>query len=310
MSLRDLREIHSRFLEPLFDEEARAWNEVLHWDYRNSIDLIRRFIDAGSLAGVVAVERGRPAGYGFYIIEEQKGLIGGLFVSPQFSHAAISGLLLDDMLPTMRSTPHIRRIEAQIMPFGASFEPALTAQKFVLYPRQFMLLSFPEQPSTAAPLSSGLLLDRWNDRAFAPGARLMRLAYCDHVDGQINDQYGSEAGAMKFLRNIVVLPGCGQFLPEASWLLRMRGEEQPVGMVLTSRVAEGVAHTTQICVLPGYQGHGLGRILMEASIRALRAHRYRALSLTVTSMNLGAIRLYQRLGFRTLKTFSAAVWRA
>jgi ribosomal protein S18 acetylase RimI-like enzyme len=81
-------------------------------------------------------------------------------------------------------------------------------------------------------------------------------------------------------------------------------------MVLTSAVAEGVGHTTQICVMPGHQGRGLGRLLMEASIQALRTMKFRTLSLTVTSANANAVRLYEDLGFRTIKSFAAGVWQA
>ena len=62
----------------LFQEEARHWRDELHWDYRPSIDLIRKFIDSRALGGYVAIENGQPAGYGFYVLEDHKGLIGGL----------------------------------------------------------------------------------------------------------------------------------------------------------------------------------------------------------------------------------------
>ena len=130
------------------------------------------------------------------------------------------------------------------------------------------------------------------------------------MDGEINDQYRTEAGGMKFLRNIVLLPGCGQFLPEASFLVRPAMSDRLVAMVLTSTVAEGVGHTTQICVMPGYQGHGIGRQLMENSIRALRERKFESLSLTVTSVNKKAVELYEHLGFKTIKTFAAGVWQA
>jgi ribosomal protein S18 acetylase RimI-like enzyme len=81
-------------------------------------------------------------------------------------------------------------------------------------------------------------------------------------------------------------------------------------MVLTSTVAEGVGHTTQICVMPGYQGHGIGRAMMESSILALKRRRYESLSLTVTSANAQAVQLYEHLGFRTIKKFAAGVWQA
>jgi ribosomal protein S18 acetylase RimI-like enzyme len=83
-----------------------------------------------------------------------------------------------------------------------------------------------------------------------------------------------------------------------------------VGMVLTSTVQAGVGHTTQVCVLPGYQGHHVGRALMEASIQALQRRRYEWLSLTVTSVNASAVQLYEHLGFKTTKKFAAGVWQA
>jgi len=244
------------------------------------------------------------------VLEDHKGLIGGLFVSPRFPQAEITQRLLSEMLTVLRATPRIERVEAQLMPFGSSLDPVLTAQHFRLHTRQFMLLSLAEAKLSNPPVLEGLRLERWNDRSFDSCARLIQLAYASHVDGEINDQYRSEAGAMKFLRNIIILPGCGEFRPEASFLARPAVGEQPIGMVLTSAVADRVGHTTQICVMPGYQGHGVGRHLMEAAIQALRSRRFQALSLTVTSGNASAVRLYENLGFRTIKTFAAGVWQA
>jgi ribosomal protein S18 acetylase RimI-like enzyme len=309
MPIVDLRQMNSRQLEPLLEEEARHWRDELHWDYRVSLELIKKFLDARSLAGCVAVENGQPAGYGFYVLEEHKGLVGGLFVSPRFPQLAISQKLLGEMLSTLRAVPRIERIEAQLMPFGCALDRVLIEQDFRLYTRQFMLLALAETQAVGAPISAGLRLERWNDHCFEPCARLIHLAYANHVDGEINDQYRSESGALKFLKNIIILPGCGRFQPEASFVLRSLASDQLVGMVLTSAVSEGVGHTTQICVMPGYQGQALGRQLMEASIQALRSRRFTALSLTVTSVNAPAVRLYDKLGFRTIKTFPAGVWR-
>jgi len=108
----------------------------------------------------------------------------------------------------------------------------------------------------------------------------------------------------------VLLPGCGQFLPEASFLARPATGDRPIAMILTSTVAEGVGHTTQVCVMPGYQGSGIGRQLMEHSIQALKKRGYKSLSLTVTTVNKRAVELYEHLGFRLVKTFAAGVWQA
>jgi ribosomal protein S18 acetylase RimI-like enzyme len=151
-------------------------------------------------------------------------------------------------------------------------------------------------------------LNRWNDRYFEACAKLIYLAYADHVDGDINDQYRSKGGALKFLKNIILLPGCGQFVPGASFVLHEPGSEEIVAAVLTSEVSSGVGHTTQLCVLPGYQGHGLGRMLMQTSADALRSMKFRELTLTVTSENSGAVKLYEALGFHVIRSFTAGVW--
>jgi ribosomal protein S18 acetylase RimI-like enzyme len=49
---------------------------------------------------------------------------------------------------------------------------------------------------------------------------------------------------------------------------------------------------------------------MQAAIDALRARGISKLSLTVTAANDPAVRLYRKLGFVPIKTFTAGVWRA
>ncbi len=280
MNIVDLRQTTVRQIEPLLEEEARHWRDELHWDYRGALELIKRFLDAHALAGCVAFEGGSAAGYSFYVLEDQKGLIGGLYVSSKFPQHSI----------------------------GRRLHPPLLDQGFRLYTRQFMLLDLQKMHEAKSNTSGGMRLTRWNDRYFEPCAKLIYLAYANHVDGEINDQYCSRGGALKFLKNIILLPGCGQFVPGASFILHEPGSDDLVAAVLTSEVSPGVGHTTQICVLPGYQGHGLGRMLMQTSAEALRSMKFGELTLTVTSDNRTAVKLYEKLRFHTIKSFTAGVW--
>jgi ribosomal protein S18 acetylase RimI-like enzyme len=317
MQIVDLRQLSSWQLEPLLAEEAQQWREELCWDYRASSELIKKFVDARSLTGSAILEDGRPIGYAFYVLEEHKGLVGGLFVSPRYSQQELSRQLLTDTLTTLSGIPKLERVEAQLIPFGYQLDSVLNEYGFRLYTRQFMIarldsvigesFDVPTGMIREGP-GSGLILERWDHRYFDPCARLIQLAYANHVDGEINDQYRSESGALRFLKNIIILPGCGQFQPEASFVLRAPHANHLVGVVLNSRVAEGVGHTTQICAMPGYQGRGLGRRLMEASLRALRVRHFATVSLTVTSGNQRAVLLYEKLGFQTVKKFAAGVW--
>jgi ribosomal protein S18 acetylase RimI-like enzyme len=212
------------------------------------------------------------------------------------------------MLFSMRALPQLSRIEAQLMPFGGPVDHPLREQGFKLYTRQFMLLDLHREPDARPGASAGMRLDRWSDRYFEPCAKLIYLSYANHVDGEINDQYRSRAGALRFLKNIILLPGCGQFVSGASFVLREPGSDELIAAVLTSEVSPGVGHTTQICVLPGYQGHGLGRMLMQTSAEALRSMKFRELTLTVTAQNHSAVQLYEKLNFTTIRTFTAGVW--
>ena len=317
MQIVDLRQLSSWQLEPLLAEEAQQWREELRWDYRASTELIKKFIDARSLTGSAIMEDGRPVGYAFYVLEDHKGLVGGLFVSPKYSQQELSRQLLTDTLTTLNGIPKLERVEAQLIPFGYQLDSVLNEYGFRLYMRQFMIarldsvigesFDVPTGLIREGP-GAGLILERWDHRYFDPCARLIQLAYANHVDGEINDQYRSESGALRFLKNIIILPGCGQFQPEASFILKAPHANHLVGVVLNSRVAEGVGHTTQICAMPGYQGRGLGRRLMEASLRALRVRHFNTVSLTVTSGNERAVLLYEKLGFQTVKKFAAGVW--
>lgn len=308
MAIVDLRQISSRQLEPLLAEESQLWRDELRWDYRPSLNLIKKFVDARSLNGCAILEGGRILGYSFYVVEDRKALIGGLHVSTQAPQELLARQLLASMVETLRAIPGIERIEAQLIPFGFSFDSTLSELGFRVYPRQFMLLELDRAKLPDTQPSSGLLLERWDDRHFSACARLIQLAYANHTDGEINDQYRSEAGALKFLKNIVILPGCGQFLAPASFVLRAPHNHELLGVALTSTVAPLTGHTTQICVMPGYQKHGLGLRLLSATIAALRERSYTALSLTVTSSNQNAVRLYERIGFATSKKFTAGVW--
>jgi ribosomal protein S18 acetylase RimI-like enzyme len=61
---------------------------------------------------------------------------------------------------------------------------------------------------------------------------------------------------------------------------------------------------TYIGVSSEQRGVGLGRKLLNAFIEASRSNGYRSVVLSVEKENLPAITLYERAGFRIIKTFS------
>lgn len=115
-------------------------------------------------------------------------------------------------------------------------------------------------------------------------------------------------GARRFLYNIVQYPGCGAFYRLASYAAFEAVSGQLCGISLASLVAPNCGHITQICVVPSVRGTGIGYELLRQSLTTLRDAGCVSASLTVTAANEDAVLLYERVGFRTIRRFSAFVW--
>ena len=101
----DLRRLSARDLEPLLQEETAAWRERLEWDFEKSADLVRRFVDLRALNGAPSSKIGEVAGYLYYVLEEDKGLIGDLYVRRAFRTAERENSLLAAGLSALMENP-------------------------------------------------------------------------------------------------------------------------------------------------------------------------------------------------------------
>jgi ribosomal protein S18 acetylase RimI-like enzyme len=308
----DLRHFSSVDLRPLMDDETRAWARLLSWDYNGSAEMILRYVDAKILPGYAAIERGRIFGYSFFVYEGSKGVVGDLFVSnggrlPDAHEVEIK--LLTHVIETLQQSPGIHRVEAQLLAHdtGSVVRPFLD-QGFQRYPRLFMVLDLRNNALKPAPPQPEIEIRRWTEADYQPAAAVITAAYRGHVDAQINDQYHTLAGSLRFLNNIVRFPGCGLFDIESSFAAVDRKARNLIGLILCSRVRGDVGHVTQVCVLPEYRGHGIGESLLAASAGSLRKRGFTMLSLTVTEANAGAVALYRRLNFDSKRVFDAFVW--
>jgi ribosomal protein S18 acetylase RimI-like enzyme len=323
----DLRHFSSADLRPLLEDEVREWSRVLSWDYAGSAEMILRYVDAKILPGYAAIERGRIVGYAFFVYEGSKGVIGDLFVASSGRlpdpHEVESRLLLH-VIETLQQSPGIHRVEAQLLVHEAGVvAKPFVEQGFQRHPRLFMVLPLADARmnnvrmndvlrndalKAAAPMDHEIEVRRWSEQDYQPAAAVITTAYRGHVDSEINDQYRTLSGSLRFLNNIVRFPGCGTFDPEGSFVAVHKRARSLVGLILCSRVRHDVGHVTQVCVLPEYRSRGLGELLIAATAANLRQRNFSLLSLTVTGANARAVTLYERLGFDTKRVFDAFVW--
>jgi ribosomal protein S18 acetylase RimI-like enzyme len=308
----DLRHFSSADLRPVLEEEVRIWSRLLSWDYAGSADMILRYVDAKILPGYAAIERGRVFGYAFFVYEGSKGVIGDLFVAngnrlptPQ----AVESRLITHVIETLQQSPGIHRIEAQLLAHdaGAVARP-FVEQGFSRHARLFMVLPLAGEADLATPLLADAEIRRWSEQDYQLAAAIITTAYRGHVDSNINDQYRSLSGSLRFLNNIVRFPGCGAFDAESSFVAIDQRSRSLIGLILCSRVRHDVGHVTQVCVLPDYRSRGIGEALLAATTHNLRRRGFSLLSLTVTEANQRAVELYLRLGFDTQRVFDAFVW--
>jgi len=66
---------------------------------------------------------------------------------------------------------------------------------------------------TLPPLPPQFEIRPWSEQEYQSAAALITAAYRGHVDSEINDQYRTLTGSLRFLNNIVRFPGCGTFDP-------------------------------------------------------------------------------------------------
>ena len=312
-SLVDLRYLRSEDLLPLLDEEVATWREDLDWDFGKSAELVVRFVDMRALSGFALVDDGEAIGYAYYVLEDHKGLIGDLYLRRGYGSIESENRLLEASLQAMTGAPQVTRIESQLMMAHAGGRRLMPFWRYVsAYERDFMMLNLEraslDAPRKRTPAANRIYLERWSDHYQESAAQLIATAYGGHVDSLINDQYRSVAGARRFLYNIVQFPGCGTFFPAASAAAFERVGGRLCGISLASMVREGCGHITQICVAPWVRGAGVGYELLRYSLSALRAAGCRKTSLTVTASNRDAIKLYEDVGFETIRKFSAHVW--
>ncbi|MBV9507502.1 MAG: GNAT family N-acetyltransferase [Acidobacteriia bacterium] len=305
----DLRRLDPRDLADLLQEEVVAWRRELDWDFEQSADLVRRFVQLRALNGSALLENGAVTGYVYYVLEENKALIGDLYVRREFRSAAREEWLLETALEPVMASENVRRVECQLMMLSQDHKEPLARRKYLrAFERNFMRVNLKSSPLAEGRIRHPVFLERWSDHYQDAAARLIAGAYHAHIDSQINDQYRSVPGARRFLYNIVQYPGCGTFYRPASFAAFDVKSGQLCGVSLSSLVAAEAGHITQICVSDEVRGSGVGYELLRRSLTCLRDAQCRTASLTVTAANTGAVQLYERVGFETLRRFSAYVW--
>jgi ribosomal protein S18 acetylase RimI-like enzyme len=304
-----IKHLDAANLFPLMEEEEREWMSDLGWDYSPIRNILASFVRQKLLPGYVAVINEREAvGYTYFLVNQTKGIIGALYVTPTNNAQTVTKELLTNTIACLKDYSNINRIEAQIIPFNnLDLTSTFTQNGFSYYPRYYMDLDLNSYDGKAESSIQETILP-WNSAYFERAGEMTFSSYRGQIDAEICEDYCSQAGCTGYLRSLVENPGCGIFMPETSFLA-LDEQGDPCGYVICCRISNGFGMIPQIAIHPSYQGRGLGNALIHRCLQQLRIMGFHAVSLTVTQKNQRAYDWYRRLGFRIRKLFGGYRWQ-
>jgi ribosomal protein S18 acetylase RimI-like enzyme len=149
-------------------------------------------------------------------------------------------------------------------------------------------------PSPNLPVLPGFPLRRLRPEDERSAVRVHAAAFRDRFDRYLfledpDPEKDAERVVASLLRGT-----WGEYLPWASFAAETDGKV--VGMTIVLHTP-GRALIADVSVDPAYQGQGIGRGLVSASVTALRDRGESVIALVVTEGNRRALRLYESLGF-------------
>ena len=187
------------------------------------------------------------------------------------------------------------------------------------------------------PIPPGYVVIPWHDSLLEHHSDVKFESFHNELDASVFPCLGDREGCRRLMKEICSRQG---FLPESTWLIRFDptaaeesdngcvdfhdnaydgrahsniarlkkiNAQQNCGTVQGIRAQTDVGSIQNIGIAHAHRGKGLGSLLVYHCLKGFHEAGVRFVTLEVTSHNTGAFRLYQRLGFRVLKTVFKSV---
>ena len=153
--------------------------------------------------------------------------------------------------------------------------------------------------STKLPL--GYYWVAWEQGLCDAHAATKYESFRNEIDAELFPCFAERDGCQRLMRTISERDG---FLPSATWLVATGNADNPVycGTVQGMRDGRGGGAVQNLGVIPGHRNQGLGTCLLFAALNGFRKAGLKIATLEVTAKNVDAVRLYERLGFRRVRS--------
>jgi ribosomal protein S18 acetylase RimI-like enzyme len=128
-------------------------------------------------------------------------------------------------------------------------------------------------------------------------------SFRDEIDANVFPCLGELAGCRRLMNDIAGKQG---FVPGATWLVVRCGPDdgtfEECGTIQGVRDRAGMGAIQNVGIAREHRNRGLGTGLILRSLDGFRRAGIERVHLQVTAENVDAIRLYRRMGFKTVKT--------
>lgn len=155
---------------------------------------------------------------------------------------------------------------------------------------------------------TGYRLFAWSESLLEAHATAKYRSFQAEVDANVFPCLGERQGCQRLMGEIARRKG---FVAEATWLLAWQpsDDDQPdfCGTVQGIQDRKTVGSIQNLGIAPEHRGTGLGTLILRQAMMGFVRVGMKKVTLEVTVQNTGALRLYDRLGFRTVKTVYKAV---
>ena len=176
----------------------------------------------------------------------------------------------------------------------------MTVTYFKRYRMQFDLrdgcLECPE-------IAENYSVEPWSCEILKSHAVAKYQSFREELDSNVFPCLGDSEGCLKLMKEISCRQG---FISAATWLVNhtdpVSGRIEHCGTVQGIRDQPDVGSIRNLGISPNHRSKGLGTVLLAKCLEGFKEAGIKFVNLEVTAQNLGAIRLYERVGFRTLRT--------
>ncbi len=153
------------------------------------------------------------------------------------------------------------------------------------------------------PLPADYLLVPWRKELIESHATVKYRSFCTEIDSSVFPCLGDPEGCLRLMNEIAARAG---FVPEATWLMAYqpvtRGQPEYCGTIQGLVDSRGHGAIQNIGITPMHRDRGLGTILLHRALRGFLERGIERAQLEVTAENRRAVALYERLGFRKVRT--------